>query len=104
MAETTITVEVDAETAEAYASVSESDRVRVRQLIRHGLRHITGHPSQLMSQVLNEIGSETNDVLAADRDFEEWDKQIESDLAAGKLDHLIAQAKANKAAGRYTDL
>lgn len=29
---------------------------------------------------------------------EMWDRQLESDVAAGKLDHLIAQAEADIAA------
>jgi hypothetical protein len=30
---------------------------------------------------------------------EMWDRQIESDLASGKLDHLIARAEADISAG-----
>lgn len=33
-----------------------------------------------------------------------WDRQIESDLASGKLDHLIAQAEADIAANNLKDL
>ena len=39
----------------------------------------------------------------AEFDAQEWDRQIESDLAAGKLDWLIAEAKADRQAGRCTD-
>ncbi|MGB0562390.1 MAG: hypothetical protein ACPGVO_11375 [Spirulinaceae cyanobacterium] len=35
---------------------------------------------------------------------EMWDRQIEADAAAGRLDHLIAQAEADIAAGRVRDL
>jgi hypothetical protein len=33
-----------------------------------------------------------------------WDRQIESDLASGKLDRLIARAEADIAANRVKDL
>jgi hypothetical protein len=33
-----------------------------------------------------------------------WDRQIETDVAAGRLDHLIAQAEADIAADRVQDL
>jgi hypothetical protein len=33
-----------------------------------------------------------------------WDEQIERDLKAGRLDHLIQQAKEEIAAGRYRPL
>lgn len=36
------------------------------------------------------------DELRMDR----WDKQIEADDAAGRLDHLLAEAEADIAAGR----
>ena len=39
-----------------------------------------------------------------DRDFREWDAQIARDLADGKLDKLIAEAKADRDAGRARDL
>jgi hypothetical protein len=35
---------------------------------------------------------------------EMWDKQIEADLAAGRLDHLIARAEADIAANNVRDL
>ncbi len=35
---------------------------------------------------------------------EMWDRQIESDLASGKLDRLIARAEADIAANRVKDL
>ena len=38
-------------------------------------------------------------------DFEDaWDRQIEVDAKAGRLDHLIAQAEADIAAGRTKPL
>lgn len=35
---------------------------------------------------------------------EMWDRQIEADFAAGKLDHLIAKAKADIATHKVRDL
>lgn len=35
---------------------------------------------------------------------EKWDRQLESDLASGKLDTLIARAEADIAADRVRDL
>ena len=37
-------------------------------------------------------------------DHENWDKQIKADVAAGKLDHLIAEAQAEYKAGRARKL
>ncbi len=39
-----------------------------------------------------------------ERDWEEWDKQIAEDSAAGKLDFLIKEAREAKKAGRLKDL
>ena len=39
----------------------------------------------------------------ADFDAQEWDRQIESDVKTGKLDWLIAEARADRQAGRCTD-
>ncbi len=33
-----------------------------------------------------------------------WDKQIEADVAAGKLDHLIAEARAEFKTGKAREL
>ena len=41
----------------------------------------------------------------AEIDFDDaWDRQIEADVKAGRLDHLIAQARADIAAGRTKPL
>jgi hypothetical protein len=41
----------------------------------------------------------------ADIDFNDaWDRQIEADIKAGRLDHLIAEAEADIAAGRTKPL
>ena len=36
-------------------------------------------------------------------DAEEWDRQMDADAAAGRLDWLIAEARQDKQAGRCTD-
>ena len=38
------------------------------------------------------------------RDWKQWDKQIEADSEAGKLDFLLKEAAADKAAGRLREL
>jgi len=40
----------------------------------------------------------------AERDWEQWDRQIEEDAQAGKLDFLIEEAMAEKAQGRLREL
>jgi predicted esterase len=40
----------------------------------------------------------------ADFDMAQWDRQIEQDSNAGKLDHLINKALEDHRAGRTTDL
>jgi hypothetical protein len=40
----------------------------------------------------------------AERDWEQWDREIEEDAASGKLDFLIDEAVAEKAQGRLQDL
>ena len=40
----------------------------------------------------------------AERDWEQWDRQIEADAQAGKLDFLIKEAMAEKAQGRLREL
>lgn len=39
-----------------------------------------------------------------ERDWADWDRQIADDLAAGRLDDLIAEAEADRAAGRAREL
>ena len=39
-----------------------------------------------------------------ERDWEQWDKQIEEDAQSGRLDFLIAEAMAEKAQGHLRDL
>ena len=40
----------------------------------------------------------------SERDWEQWDKQIEADSEAGKLDFLIKEAFDEKAKGRLKEL
>lgn len=40
----------------------------------------------------------------ADFDMAQWDRQIEEDSNAGRLDHLINKALEDHRAGRTTDL
>ncbi len=39
-----------------------------------------------------------------ERDWEQWDRQIEEDAQAGKLDSLIEEAMTEKAQGRLREL
>ena len=39
-----------------------------------------------------------------ERDWAEWDKQIEKDAASGKLDFLVEEALEEKRQGRLHDL
>lgn len=39
-----------------------------------------------------------------DKDYQDWDAQIARDLNAGKLDTVIAEAKADRDAGRAREL
>lgn len=38
------------------------------------------------------------------RDWDEWDREIEADSEAGKLDFLIEEAREEKAKGKLRDL
>jgi hypothetical protein len=40
----------------------------------------------------------------AERDWQQWDKQIEEDSVSGKLDFLIEEAMVEKAQGQLRDL
>ena len=39
-----------------------------------------------------------------ERDWEAWDKQLENDIALGKLDFLVHEAMEEKKAGKLVDL
>lgn len=65
-----------------------------------------GDLSKLKCEIENlslEEQAEIRDWLLA-RDFDGWDRQIEADLAAGKLDRLIAEAESQRRDGRVRDL
>ena len=63
-----------------------------------------------IEQLEHEIMALSRGELAALRDWfqpylsDEWDKQIEADAKAGKLDHLARQALADHKAGRTKPL
>jgi hypothetical protein len=40
----------------------------------------------------------------SERDWEQWDRQIEADVKAGKLDFLIKETLAEKAQGNLREL
>jgi hypothetical protein len=40
----------------------------------------------------------------AQRDWEQWDREIEEDAASGKLDFLVDEAVAERAEGRLQEL
>ena len=40
----------------------------------------------------------------SEKDWEEWDRQIEADSASGKLDFLVTEALGEKSRGRLKDL
>jgi hypothetical protein len=55
-ATTTITVDVDPETAEAYANASDQERKKVRMLLRIGLR--PDRSKEALSRIMDKIGAE----------------------------------------------
>jgi hypothetical protein len=63
-----------------------------------------------VEQLEQEIAKLTPDEFAQlrdwllDQDWDEWDRQIEQDAAAGKLDKLMKQALADHAAGKSRPL
>ena len=61
-----------------------------------------GAISEIKDRVEKLTPQEQVELLAwlVERDHQQWDTQIARDLAAGKLDTLIAEAEADRAAGR----
>lgn len=57
MAETTITIPVDAETARAYTTASAEDRLRIQLLLRLQLREWVSGPQRTLRGVMDEIGA-----------------------------------------------
>jgi hypothetical protein len=40
----------------------------------------------------------------ADKDFQKWDREIERDARAGKLDHLLKEARQEKSGEKLENL
>jgi hypothetical protein len=61
-----------------------------------------GNISKLKADVEQPNSSEQAEFRAwfLERDAQAWDARIAADLAAGRLDELIAEGKADRAAGR----
>ena len=62
---------------------------------------------QEIQAAIQELGPEEKRQLEdwfAEVQADAWDTQIEEDIKAGRLDHLIAQAEADIAAGRTKPL
>ncbi len=53
-------------------------------------------------ELLIELKKELHEVLESE--YEEWCKQFEKDLKAGKLDHILKQVDEDIKAGRCKDL
>jgi hypothetical protein len=56
MATATIPLEVDTETARAFAAASPEDRRRIQLLLGLRLRELTMHPARLLKEVMDDIG------------------------------------------------
>jgi hypothetical protein len=56
VATTTISLEVDAETARAFAAASAEERRKLQLLLNLRLRELTAHPTRPLKDVMDEIG------------------------------------------------
>jgi hypothetical protein len=69
-----------------------------------------GKPMSKVDELKTEIERLPQDEFAelvrwlSEKDWERWDKQIEADSAAGKLDFLVREALEEKAKGTLKDL
>lgn len=52
----TISLEVDADTARAFAAVSDEDRRKLQLLLRLRLRELTTRPPRPLKEVMDEMG------------------------------------------------
>lgn len=52
----TIALQVDADTARAFAAASAEDRRKLQLLLRLRLRELTAHPARLLQEVMDDIG------------------------------------------------
>jgi hypothetical protein len=56
MATSTIPLEVDADTAQAFSTASAEDRRKLQLLLRLRLRELTARPARPLKEVMDEIG------------------------------------------------
>lgn len=56
MADTTITIAIDADTAQAYQAASTEDQRKMQLLLRLRLRELTTLPQRSLSDLMDEIG------------------------------------------------
>jgi hypothetical protein len=56
MATATITLEIDAESARAFAAASTEDRRKLQLLLSLRLRELTARPARPLREVMDEIG------------------------------------------------
>ena len=62
--------------------------------------------ADIKQAIIDLPGEEYSELLKwlADRDWEAWDREIEADSAAGKLDFLLAEAEEDVDLGTLQDL
>ena len=58
MATSTIAIEVDSDTARAFAAAPPEERRKLQLLLRLRLRELTAGPTRSLAQVMDEIGHE----------------------------------------------
>lgn len=57
MADTTISIPVDAATARIYLTASPTDQQKMQMLLRLRLRELANMPQQSLSEIMDEIGA-----------------------------------------------
>ena len=83
--------------------------IHVKTAIVHGL-DVGGFKMSKLEQLEQQVLQLSPEDLAKFRgwfielDHQLWDKQIEADVAAGKLDRLIAEARAEFKAGKAREI
>jgi flagellar motility protein MotE (MotC chaperone) len=77
-----------------------------REARRSKKHHSMGDVEEIKGRIEALSAEEQAELLAwlVERDHANWDAQIERDQKSGKLDALIAEAKADRAAGKARDL
>jgi hypothetical protein len=58
MSTSSISIEVDADTAEAFGAASEEDRRKMQLLLNLRLRELVSSPPRPLKEVMDEIGAE----------------------------------------------